>query len=168
MDRLYRFSPIKTKAELLKAIEHINYGCYALCKNSLGKILPASGNIGVFCHYDDEYERLLKFQKELTNLPQNPTQKYLPLKKPIIIPGLGGIPETLYTHLYIRKPDPYRSHVGDTDFEMSVKDYEELKEKIADGKIKGARNPSHPTHDMVELFDPDSDVLGYISDHQLL
>jgi hypothetical protein len=168
MDKLYRFSPIKTEEELIKAIKHIHFGCFALCKNSLGFYLPVPGNMGVFCHYEDEYERLLKFQKELTNLPENPSQKYFSLKKPIVIPAGGDVPETVYTHLYIRKPDPYRHHVGDMDFIMSPKDYKEFKEKAIEGKIKGARSAIHPTHDMVELFDPDSDVLGYISDHHLL
>jgi len=168
MKGLYRFSLIKNKYELLDAIEYIHLECFKLCKNSLGKFFPVSGNIGVFCHYEDEYEFLKKIQGKLVNPPPKPEQKYLPLKEPIVIPSRGDIPETVYTHLYIRKPDPYRHHVGDMDFLMTPEKYKKLKGRVVEGKVKGARNPNHPSHDMVELFDPDSDVLAYIGDHHLI
>jgi len=168
MKGLYRFSPIKNKDELLDAIEYIHLECFKLCKNSLGKFFPVSGNIGVFCHYGEEYKLLTDIQKELTEIPDDPKQKYLPLRQPIIIPAKDGIPETTYTHLYVRKPDPYRHHVGDMDFLMTPEEYKKLKERVVEGKVKGARNPNHPSHDMVEFFDPDSDVLGYIGNHHLL
>lgn len=43
---LYRFSPIKSKEELLKAIEHIHIESYKLCKQSFGHYLPNAGNMG--------------------------------------------------------------------------------------------------------------------------
>ena len=55
---LYRFSPINSKEELLEAIRHTHLECHKLCKQSLGKYLPAAGNVGIFCHYDKEYEYL--------------------------------------------------------------------------------------------------------------
>jgi hypothetical protein len=162
--KLYRFSPIQNEDELFESIKHIHLECHRLCKQSFGVYLPTIGNVGVFCHYDDEYDVLVKMRKGLTEPSDNPNQKYFPLVKPIVILASGGVPETTYTHLYIRKPDPYRAHVGDIDFYVDSKKYAELKQLIKEGKkIKGARIFERPDLDMIELYDPDSDALGYIS-----
>lgn len=162
--KLYRFSPIKNKAQLIKAIKHVHFSCHKLCKQSIGRYLPISGNVGVFCHYDDEYEFLTKMREELTKLSDSINQKYYRLHKPIIIPAKGDVPETTYTYLYIRKPDPYRYQVGDVDFYLESKEYAKLKQSIKKGKkIKGARIFPRPDLDMIELLDPDVDCCGYIT-----
>lgn len=162
--KLYRFSPIQTQEELLQAITHTHFECNKLCKQSLGVYLPNAGNIGIFCHYDDEYERLITMRKELTHKSDNVNQKYFELHFPIIIPAENGVPETTYTHLYIRRPDPYRHHVGDVDFYLEPTKYSELKQSLLSGKkMVGARILDRLDLDMIELFDPDSDALGYIS-----
>lgn len=97
--KLYRFSPIKTKSEMLKAIAHIHFSCYKLCKQILGEYLPVAGNIGIFCHYDNEYEFLTNIRKELTDASDNWNQKYFRLYESVIIPAKGDIPKTIYTHL---------------------------------------------------------------------
>lgn len=161
---LYRFSPIKDLAHLLQAIEHTHFECFRLCKQSLGSYLPVAGNIGIFCHYDDEYVALTELRKELTEASDNINQKYFRLHAPIVIPAKGDVPETMYTHLYIRKPDPYRAQVGDVDFVIRDNEYAALKKSLQDGKvIRGARLFERPDLDMIELYDPDSDALGYIS-----
>ena len=162
--KLYRFSPIKNKSQLQKAIAHTHFACYELCKQAFGKYLPNAGNIGVFCHYDDEYEFLTKLRKELTVSSDNINQKYFRLHNPIIIKAKGDVPRTTYTHLYIRKPDPYRSQTGDLDFFLEPKKYAELKKSLLDGaKIRGARVFDRPDLDMIELLDPDIDALAYVS-----
>ncbi len=162
--KLYRFSPIKSKEQLLKAIKHIHFECYKLCKQSFGKYLPNAGNIGVFCHYDDEYEYLTKVRKKLTEASDNVNQKYFRLHKPIVVSAKGDVPKTTYTFLYIRKPDPYRHHAGDVDFYLEPKKYEKLKQAMLKGKkVKGARIFERPDLDMIELYDPDVDALGYVS-----
>lgn len=112
----FRLSPIKSKAQLFEAIRYIHFESYRLCKQNLGYFLPVAGNVGVFCHYDEEYERLTKIRKELTDLTDNWNQKYFRLYEVIIIPAKNSIPETTYTYLYIRKPDPEHTHVGDCRF----------------------------------------------------
>jgi hypothetical protein len=162
--KLYRFSPIASHDELLAAITFVHEACYALCKQALGKYLPNAGNMGIFCHYEDEYERLIELRKTMTEPSDNPDQKYFKLHEPITIPANDGTPETTYTHLYIRRPDPYRHHVGDIDFFMDVDKYQALKQSLADGKvIPGARIFPRNDLDMIELYNPDIDALGYIS-----
>lgn len=162
--KLYGFSPIKNKDELLDAIKHIHFECYLLCKQSFGNYLPNAGNVSVFCHYDEEHELLTNIRKELAESSDNVNQKYFLLHKPIVIPAQKDVPETTYTHLYIRKPDPYRHHVGDVDFYLEPEEYAKLKQTILDGKkIKGARVFERTDLDMIELYDPDIDVLAYVS-----
>ena len=161
---LYRFSPIKNEEQLQEAIKHIHLSCYKLCMQSFGKYLPNAGNIGVFCHYDGEYEFLTKLREQLTVASDNFNQKYYRLHKPLVIPSTDDIPETTYTYLYIRKPDPYRYQVGDVDFYLEPEKYDELRKSLLDGvKIKGARAFERSDLDMVELYDPDVDALAYVS-----
>jgi hypothetical protein len=166
--KLYRFSPIKSKDGLLKAIEYTHFSCYRLCKDAVGKYLSNAGNIGIFCHYDSEYEFLTKLRQELTE-PGDPfNQKYYRLHKPIVILANDDVPETTYTHLYIRKPDPYRAQVGDVDFYLDPEEFKELKQSMLAGKkIKGARVFDRQDLDMIELCNPDVDTLGYISTHKM-
>lgn len=162
--KLYCFSPIKSKEELLRAVEHIHFSCYKLCKQSMGKYLPNAGNVGVFCHYDDEYAFLTKLRQELTEASDNLNQKYFRLHEPITVPAKGDIPETAYTYLYIRQPDPYRAQVGDIDFYLPAEEYGTLKQSLVNGKkIKGARIFPRSDLDLIELCHPNIDCLGYIS-----
>lgn len=162
--KLYRFSPIQNKEQLLEAIKHTHYECYKLCKQSFGYSLPNAGNIGIFCHYDDEHTHLIEIRKQLTEVSDNVNQKYFRLHTPIVVEANGDIPETIYTHLYIRKPDPYRSQVGDVDFYLEPDTYTQLKQELLAGKqMKGARVFDRQDLDMIELYDPDVDALGYVS-----
>lgn len=166
--KLYRFSPIQDENELREAIKYIHFACFELSKQSFGEYLPVAGNMGVFCHYDNEYESLIELRKQLTEASENINQKYFRLYQPIVIPARGDVPETTYTFLYIRQPDPYRSHVGDVDFVLEEKKYQELKKSLQDGKVtKGARIFERSDLDMVELHDPDIDALGYVSPREM-
>src|SRR6185312_10605842 len=128
--KLYTYSPIQSKDELIDAITFTHFACYQLCKQSYGSYLPNSGNIGIFCHYDDEYAWLTGLRKELTEVSESFLQKYFRLHKPIVIPAKGDVPETAYTHLYIRRPDPYRHQVGDVDFYLPEGQYAALKQAM--------------------------------------
>ena len=162
--KLYRFSPIKNEQELLEAIKHTHFGCFELCKKTFGRYFPVAGNMGVFCHYDEEYKFLTELQKKLTEESDNLNQKYFRLHNPIVIPAREDIPKTIYTYLYIRRPDQYRAQVGDVDFMIGDKEYTELKESLQKGsQINGAKIFDRPDLDMVELSDPDIDALAYVS-----
>lgn len=150
------------------AVTHIHEACYALCKQSLDEYLPNAGNVGVFCHYDEEYAALVKIRQRLTEPSDDPNQKYFKLHEPMVIPASGDVPETTYTHLYIRKPDPYRHHVGDIDFYLDSEAYQKLRSSLSYGEIiPGARIFPRNDLDMVELYDPDIDALAYISTHTM-
>jgi hypothetical protein len=167
--KLYRFSPIYNEHDLLVAIHHIHFSCARLCFEAMGRYLPNAGNIGVFCHYGDEYEKLIEIRKQLTEPSDNVDQKYFLLHKPIIIPAEGGVPQTTYTYLYIRKPDPYRHHAGDVDYYLPPEEYNALKQSLLDEVGRpGIRVFSRTDLDMVELHHPDVDALGYISTEMMV
>ncbi len=162
--KLYRFSPVTDQRGLLEVITYTHFACYQLCKQSFGKYLPNAGNIGIFCHYENEYEILTGIRKELTEASDNVDQKYFRLHEPVVIPAKDDVPQTIYTHLYIRRPDPYRAQTGDVDFYLEPQKYAELKQSLQDGmKMKGARLFDRADLDMIELYDPDVDALGYVS-----
>ncbi|MBI3385572.1 hypothetical protein HY031_00640 [Candidatus Gottesmanbacteria bacterium] len=141
----YRFSPIQDEAQMIKAIEYIHFACHALCMQSMGSYLPVAGNIGIFCHYDDEYAFLKKLQAELTDLSKSVYGKYFRLHE---------------------KPDPNKHQVGDIDFYLEPEKYAQLKQSLLDGKVvKGARVLlNRPDLDLIELYDPEIDAWGYIGD----
>lgn len=162
--KLYRFSPIQNKDELFEAIKYIHFACHKLCKRSFNEYLPNAGNMGVFCHYDDEHAKLVEIRKKITRPSDDPNQKYFELNEPIVIPAQDDVPETTYTHLYIRKPDIYRAQVGDVDFYLEQSEYDELKQSLLDDKsLKGARIFPRNDLDMIELYNPNIDALGYVS-----
>jgi hypothetical protein len=162
--QLYRFSPIEDKAKLLEAINYIHVACHELSMDSFGVYLPIVGNIAVFSHYDNEYEHLLVIQKEMVDLDDDYNGKYFRLKEPIIIPKTDDAPAAVYTHLYIRKADPYRSQVGDIDFYMPPAEYGKLKQSLLNGeKLTGMRTFERTDTDIVELYNPNNDTLAYIN-----
>lgn len=160
----FRFSPISDRKNLTDALRHIHVACHRLCMQSLGMCLPVAGNIGIFSHYEDEYERLKNLQSELTDLTKSVYGKYFLLHEPVMFPVSDGIPEATYTHLYIRKPDVKKPHVGDLDFYLSPPSYASFKQKVQNGAVFGARILDRTDIDLVELFDPDIDALGYVGD----
>ena len=158
----YRFSPLKNQDELREAITYVHFACFELCKKNFGKYLPVAGNIGIFCHYDDEYKLLTKLRQKLTKEDDNWNQKYYRLHEPILIPAQGNVPDTVYTYLYIRKPDKH-TEVGDVDFVLNEKEFSELKNSLLRGpKIKGVQLFDRPDLDLIKLFEPDTDVLSFI------
>ena len=132
-------------------------------QKSFGTHLSVKGNIVILTHYPEEYEYLCSVRDKICEEASVEGQKYYPLKEPITIAGTTTTPEATYTHLYIRKPDPYRSQVGDLDFNISEKEYRGAKIKAGSGNLQHARIFPEDRLDMIELHHPDSDVLAYVS-----
>lgn len=149
--------------ELLNRIKDIHENCYTLIINSMGQNLEVAGNIGVFCQNDKEFVQLKKLQKILTKESDNQNQKYFELLKPITIKSDKGLPEAIYTHLYIRKPDPtpYGKYKGDIDFIMATKDYELAKQNVK--SINGAELYDRPGWDTIQITSPEVSSVAYIS-----
>src|SRR3989344_3631548 len=159
----FRFSPIKDEAQLMRAIEYIHFESNKLCKQNFGSLLPVAGNIGVFCHFEDEFKQLIKIRNELTDSSDNWNHKYFRLHKPIVIPAKNDVPETTYTYLYIRQPDPTHPQVGDLDFYLEPEKYRELKQALLSrNTTKGIRVFKRTDLDLVELFDPVIDICAFI------
>ncbi|MEK7611096.1 MAG: hypothetical protein AAB486_01820 [Patescibacteria group bacterium] len=133
-----------------------------MCKKTFGRYLPVAGNIGIFCHFNGEYQFLTKIREQLTEKSDNWNHKYYRLHEPLKIPAQGDIPDTVYTYLYIRKPD-HHSEVGDVDFVLKDKEYRDLKERLLQGsKIKGIEVLNRPDLDLIKLLDPEIDTLSFI------
>jgi hypothetical protein len=160
--KLYRFSPINSQDELWQAVAYVHAACHQLCYQSFGRYLPTAGNVGIFCHYPEEYVQLTAVRQRLTDASVHFNQKYFRLWEPIVIEPSGDIPGASYSYLYIRQPDPYRSQVGDVDFCLDEAEYRELKQAMKDGKqVIGARLLDRSDIG-IELLDPDIDALSYV------
>lgn len=165
---LYRFSPIQTKEELLQAITYTHVACHTLAKQSFGHYVPVAGNIGIFCHFDEEFAFLTKLREEMTILSDNWNEKYYRLLEPITIPKNLDIPETTYTYLYIRKPDTEHSDVGDLDFYMKPAEYKNLKDSLQRGeKLLNASIFERPDLDLVKLSNTDVDACAFVGTNRM-
>jgi len=160
----FRFSPINDVSGMMDALLHIHLSCHKLCMQSLGNYLPVAGNIGIFSHSEEEYSLLTQLQHELVDRTKSVYGKYFLLHEPVIFPATNDIPETTYTHLYIRKPDVKKPQVGDLDFYLPPEHYANLKQSVQKGAVPGARLLNRPDLDLVELYNDRIDTLGYIGD----
>lgn len=164
----FRFSPIRDKEKLLQALEYIHEAAHRMCQKNLGLLLPVAGNIGVFCHFEDEFEYLTGLRKELTDLNDNWNQKYFKLHNPIEFPAKSGFPQAKYTYLYVRKPDSHTPNVGDVDFYLEPEKYAKLKEAVLSGTYaRGVKMFERPDLDLVRLYDPDIDVSAFVGSYNL-
>ena len=71
----------------------------------------------------------------MTDTSDAPFEKYFKSRESIIVNKKDGTVGATFTHLYIRKLDPYRHHIGDVDFILEKVEYNELKESVRDGTI---------------------------------
>lgn len=160
----FHFSPIKDEPTLFEAIKYLHIECNKLCFETFGRYIPNAGNIGIFCHFEEEFTKLIEIRDQLTIPSKNPDQKYFTLIEPITIDQIDNIPATEYKYLYIRKPKADSPQVGDIDFYFEDQEFELIKQSILTGKVyKNARIYDRPDLNMIEILDPNSDVLPYIS-----
>lgn len=150
--------------DLRQRIDSVHSGGHELCLRSFNKILPNAGNMGVFCQSEEEFSEWTTERVKLTKSSDNLNQKYFELIEPIIYGENDNIPETVYTHLYIRRYDPSELHIGDVDFVLSDDEFQDLKKRLLDGEIiSGARLYDRQDLDMIELLQDDNSVLAYVS-----
>lgn len=149
MNDLYRFSPLENESDVSVVWEYLVAELEQLSQTLLDEDLPIN-TLKIFAHYPEEYDFLYKYISSLgPAAPFNSdTSYYATVERQI---GGHGI-----KYLGVRGVDPYRLHVGCGDYEIA--NFEEIAEKFA-GKSDYVRRFRE---DMVEIWHPDFDVLGYI------
>jgi len=152
MNHLYRFSPIKTKDELLETITYIACETTKLCIQVTGHEYPIS-SLTVFAHYPNEFIQLKDILLSMGKFKSENNGPFVELYEPIHLPSQE------LSLVRIRKPDPYRMQVGCNDFE--IPSYENFKGEFLN-KNECVRLIERPEYEMIEFFNPDFDVLAYI------
>lgn len=152
--KLYRFSPINTDGACQDALEYIDKKLRELSKLVIEEQPPVN-TLKIFAHYEDEYTFLKQWANSIGKNEDggSSTSYYV---KPLEPVDVNGHP---FEYIGIRVPDPYRSHVGCGDY--VVDDYETFKKKYLNNSPY-IREVAHQKYEMLELFHPDIDVLGYI------
>ncbi len=146
------FSPIQDKDTLLRAVEYVATRTSELASKIVGRSFPIK-YLTIFSHDQSEYETLVKILAELGAPYDENNGPRVTLLEPIVVGG------NTITRLRIRKPDPNRPQVGCGDFET---DYESFKNKCLATHPENLRLIKRPTYEMIEFFDPESDVLAYV------
>lgn len=155
--RLYRFSPILSYKGLTETVSYLDSAAQELSKKVYAEQLPIAGNIGIFTHYQEEYDYLINLSRDLTYQDIHFNNKYFKLRESICVDN------RVYDFLYIRKPDPYRAQVGDVDFVLREPEFSDLKLNLEQANnFTYIRTLKRTDVDMLEMYHPDSDVLAYI------
>ena len=150
---LYRYSPLKQSSECLEVLSYIDEQLKKLAEVVLGSQLPIN-TLKIFSHYDDEFAFLKQWiDSQGDNDGTTTPSYYVRLSQPLTINN------DKVDYIGIRTPDPYRSQVGCGDF--VVDDYEAFRTHYL-GSTPFVREIQHPKYEMLELFHPDFDVLGYV------
>jgi hypothetical protein len=150
--RLYRFTP-KTEDELRRAIDYVAVKSTELVKKLTGAVYPIP-YLTIFAHYPEEYEKLRQIILKLGSEVQANNGVAVKLDNPI------KAADQYIPKIRIRQPDPYRYQVGCNDFK--VPDYEQFKSMLVNTGRQGYRISQRPDYEMIEIFDPDFDVLAYV------
>lgn len=146
---MYRFSPIKDENEFNRVLEYLVGELEKLSRQLLSQKLPIN-TLKIFAHYPDEYELLLQLVQKLGPAgPFNSGSSYYS----VVDRKIAGH-EIKY--IGVRTVDPYRLQVGCGDYE--IPNFAEIKAEYA-GKSDYARVVEG---DMVELWHPEFDILGYV------
>ncbi len=151
--QLYRYSPIANEQVLHEAIAYVAEASSALCRQVVGEVFPIT-SLTVFAHYPSESICLKKLLLTMGEQVGNTNGPRVALHAPI---NLGS--HTI-THLRVREPDPYHAQVGCVD--LNVPDYDLFKRDFLATHPNNLRLLVRPEYELIELFDPDADVLGYV------
>ena len=148
----YRFSPIRGKESLLEAVVYVATTTAELARKIIGKSFPIR-SLTVFSHDQSEYEGLIEILSEMGAPYDENNGPRITLHQPIVVG------DNTITHLRIRKSDPDRPQVGCSDIKT---DYEKFKDEYLAKCLDNLRLIKRSTYEMIELFDPEYDVLAYV------
>ena len=141
-----------TKEELQETVAYIVTEASALVHRILGKTFPIT-SLTVFAHSPEEYAMHVALLFELGSPFDEQNGPRVTLHEPMVV-GRHRI-----THLRIRQPDPERPQVGCCDFDT---DYEAFSESYLKQFPNNLTYIMRPGYEMIELHDPEFDVLAYV------
>lgn len=152
--QLYRFSPLKTDEACQEALAYLDEKLRELSSLVIQEKPPVN-TLKIFAHYENEYIFLKQWVDSIgRNEDSGSSTSYY--VKPFNPMTINDDP---IEYIGIRVPDPYRAQVGCGDY--VVDNYEEFKAKYLH-KSPYIREVPHQKYEMLELYHPDIDVLGYI------
>ena len=162
---LYRFSPIESQSILEEAVRYVADECSWLFFNAVGYVATIK-SVTIFAHYPDEYDQLVRMIAEMGEVSDISSGQRVKLAEPIVVDvGILEVNDVrqhviqTIEHLRIRRPDPYRMQVGSCDYEVA--DYWDFK-NFYGLTTSSPRTLERGDYEMLEFFDPSSDVLGYV------
>jgi hypothetical protein len=154
MNEAYRFSPILEEEDYKKALVYIATRSRELAMLVLGRDMPVD-TLTIFSHFPDEYivvASRIQREGEVSKFSHGKT---------LYIDADIEVEEQRIIYLGVRKPDPTRPQVGYADF--PVLDYCELRDENIDN-IYVRKIQSGLGQDLLEIWHPNFDVLGYVVD----
>ncbi len=151
MHRLYTFSPINDEVAFNKVLGYITSELEKLSQELLSQRLPIS-MLKVFAHYPKEYTYLHNLVSSRGPKASISSDKSLYVHVDETINGYH------IKYLGVRIVDPYRMQVGCGDYEVS--DFVEFRKKYIHSTqfVRDAKD----SVDMIELWHPEFDILGYV------
>ncbi len=149
MKKLYRFSPIENESDFEKVLEYLASELDKLSKELFNKQLPVT-TLKIFPHYPEEYDYLHKLISGIGSKASfsSDTSFYVQVDKKVAGHNIK--------YIGVRIVDPYRLHVGCGDYEID--NFEEFKKQ----HISSSQFIRNIKDDMIELWHPNFDVLGYV------
>ena len=149
----YRFSPNTSTEQLHEAVVYICNSANSLFSTITNEKVSIT-SVSVFAHYPNEFEFLKNTVVEMGTFVGDTNGPRVALTQPIVVG------ENTITHLRIRQSDPYHGQVGCVDFD--VPSYAVFKENFLGTHPNNLRLLVRPEYELIECFDPNVDVLGYV------
>jgi hypothetical protein len=149
MKKLYRFSPIQDEKTFNNAWKYLADELEKLSLEIFQEKLPIT-TLKIFAHYLEEYDYLYKLLSKMGPKSSYSSNTSFYIEKNEMISNYN------IKYFGLRNVDPYRLHVGCGDYEIG--NYEEFKKQHLSKSpfIREFRD------NMLEIWHPDYDVLGYI------
>lgn len=143
---------MQNKEDLLEAVGYVVTETSKLAKKLFGQTFPIK-SLTIFSHSQPEYELLTQILADMGKSYNFNNGPRVELYEPLIVEN------NRISHLRIRKPDPDRPQVGCNDFET---DYNAFKSECLSKHPDNLHLIIRPEYEMIELLDPEFDVLAYV------
>lgn len=149
MNNLYKFSPIENEPALQEVWNYLTTQLEKLSIEVVGEALPIN-TLKVFPHYPYEYDYL--YQLILSKGPKAAFSS----EKNLYVEVKMNVQDYLIEYLGVRVTDPNKPQVGCGDYEIDYFDQFKSERLNTSPYLREVRE------DMIEIWHPDYDVLGYV------